>query len=282
MSRIARVGAKACDARAGSDQCDLLVGASLERQEAAAILNFVLEQTDRALSCAQSQLAGLGVVGDVGGIDLTGVRVLEEPGAELQREYPHASCIDVLRRDQPGACQSRQIAIGRAVRELAVHARMERARGRGRQVCRHVVQRLQVLDRVVVAYHRAAELPFAPQHVVQQPAVDVRGQSVDLVVGRHDGGDVRAPHHLAKRREKVLAQLALAEHGRPDVFARLWLTVTGQVLERGEDIQRLQRTLIAGQARHGGHPHFRADMRTLAESLFDTPPARIAGHVDDR
>ena len=88
--------------------------------------------------------------------------------------------------------------------------------------------------REVVADHGAFEAHFAAQHVVQQPAVHVRGHAVDLVVRRHHCLRIAALDRRLERREEHFAQDALGDIGRADIGAALGLAVAGHVLQRRE------------------------------------------------
>ena len=65
------------------------------------------------------------------------------------------------------------------------------------------------------------------------------------------------------------------------VLARLGLAVAGHVLQRGEDLACGERAALALQAEHRSHAHLAAQVRILAECLFDAAPAWIARDVHD-
>src|SRR3546814_13155892 len=64
--------------------------------------------------------------------------------------------------------------------------------------------------------------------------------AVDLVVRRHHRRNAGAADHFLERREEILAQFAFGKRRGADIGAALGLAVPGQVLERREDVLRLE------------------------------------------
>ena len=140
----------------------------------------------------------------------------------------------------------------------------------------------QLFDAVIVADDGALVAPLAAQHGPEQPRIGVRGNAVDLVVGRHQGTHIRAAHRLFERRKEVFAQRAFGNLRRPDIGAAFGLSVPGKVLERGEHLSVGERKRIALIALDRGNTHLADQIRVFAERLLDATPARIARDVDDR
>ena len=180
----------------------------------------VLEQDYRLDRGLEGERAGLGVVGD--GLCLLRVRVrlLEESGDEFQPQHAAHRCVElVLRNPSLRECE-RQQGIGLPIRQIEVDACLERTDRGAQRIGSSVMHIDQLLDREVVADDCAFEAHFAAQHVVQQPAIRVGGDAVDLVVRRHHRLRIAAPHRGAERREEDLAQNAFGDVGRSDIACR--------------------------------------------------------------
>ena len=69
----------------------------------------------------------------------------------------------------------------------------------------HVVEVLQAADAEVVGHGDAGESELSPEQLGQQLVRAMQGESVDLVVGRHDGADARLVDDGAERRSDDVA-----------------------------------------------------------------------------
>src|SRR3546814_5381581 len=102
--------------------------------------------------------------------------------------------------------------------------------------------------------------------------------AVDLVERSHHRRNARAADHFLERREEILAQFAFGKRRGADIGAALGLAVPGQVLERREDVPRLEHARAPRplQSLDRGDAHLADEIGVFAERLLDPAPARIA------
>ena len=161
------------------------------------------------------------------------------------------------------------------MRELDVDARLEGERARLADRAGHPVHDLRERDRPVVRDHDALEPPLVAQHARQQPRVRRDRQPVDVAVGVHHRARAALPDRHLERREQHVAQRARADRDRRVVPSRLRRRVPGEVLQRRDDVARLQPADVCG-ADHADQ------IGVLAERLLDAPPAVVAHDVEHR
>ena len=225
----------------------------------------------------QGQLAGLGVAGQaLGGLRIR-IGVLEQPCQELETQAARHGLVDKRLVDDTRAHLLDQQQIGVAVRELDVDTRRQRLRRRILERLRHVMPPDELGDRVVVGHHHPFESPFTAQHVTQQPLVDVRRNTVDLVVGGHDELGTGLLDRPLEGREEDLAQDAFGDVGRTHVGATLGLAMARHVLQRRKDPILRQRQGPALEATHGGEPHLGDQKGVFAIGFLDAAPTRFTG-----
>src|SRR5690606_28217624 len=204
------------------------------------------------------RVAGKGdAFGTVGTARLLAVRpgVFEQAGVELHRQESADRLVDGGHWNAAGSDRFGQGPEAGAFGKVDVDPSAQGDLRRFAIVLGDMMEARKILDCVVVGDDRAPETPFAAQDPVEQPAVRVARNAVDLVVAGHHRVDAGAPDDLFERREEELAQLALAERGRGDVDAGFGLPVPGHVLERGEDLVRRKRAADA----HALKPFDRGD-----------------------
>ena len=250
---------------------------AVERQSA-----VVLEENDALLRRLHGHGASLGVVRDFLSVARVGVRMLEEAPQELESQHPPHGRVDLGLCDFPLRQRLRQIGEGLPVRHVVVHAGMQRARGRVRQIAGHVMQRHELLDALVIGDHDALESPLVAQHVGQHPAVGMGRNAADLVVGGHHHLGVGLLDRRTELRQIHLQQRPLGELCRTHVRAGFRHAVSRHVLQRCEDAIGAERQRVTLQAAHLRNSHPAGDVGILAERLLDPSPARIAPQIDDR
>ena len=129
---------------------------------------------------------------------------------------------------------------------------------------------------------RTAEAPLLPQHAIEQPVIDVRGDTVDLVVGCHHASHMGFLDGRLKRHQEILADDSFGVVAGRGVGAALRHSMHGKVLGSGENVLAIDQIFIALEALDGGHADARGEIRIFAVGLFRAAPARVARNVEDR
>ena len=246
-----------------------------ERQEPA----FVPQQHHRPLRGEPRFLAVLGQCDNLRQLRLVGVRLLEEPHTNLDRENGPHGCVDVGQLqcavlDEPGEV----LRVGVAG-HVHVEARTQRAEGRVAPVAGEALDD-EVPDGHRVADDEALEPPLAPQDVAQQEAVPAGGDIVEVHVGAHKRPDAGL-HCGLEGREVDVAQLALGQVDRIVVAPAVRRAVTREVFGTGHDmIGRAERRPL--EAAHLGGRHGRTQEGIFAGALDDAAPAGVTGDVEHR
>ncbi len=252
--------------------------ARVEREQAL----VVLEQNDRFARRLAGQRDRIGRLGlGRGGLDVD-IGVFEQPGVELELENTAHRLVDLRLANPALADQLGQQRIGLRVGGLEVDGRVERADRRVAEIVEQLVPRHQLADREIVAEHHALEAPFLAQHVVEQPAIGMARDAVDLVVRGHHRHHRQLGHGALERREEDFAQRAFGDGGGADIGAALGLAVPGHVLERHIDLVLGERQRGALEAADRCEAHLADQIGVLAIGLLDPAPARIARDVDHR
>ena len=210
--------------------------------------------------------------------------IVEQSGVELHGQETAHCGVDLIHRNAALVHALHEVFEACALRQVDIDTRFQSQFGGGGIIGHDLVQAGEVFDRVIIGDDGAFVIPFAAQHVIQQPAVRVRRDTVDLVVACHDGVDCGARHHLFERREEHFAQGALADLGRADIGAAFGLAMARHVLESGHDLAIFQLPIgaHAGQALDRGYAHLSDKIGVFAKCLLDPAPARIARDVDNR
>ena len=108
----------------------------------------------------------------------------------------------------------------------------------------------------------------------------VHRDAVDVVEGRHDGGDAGVDGRLERPQVQV-AQGVLADADRVVVAAAGGEAVAGEVLGARREPVGVAR-VVALEAAHEAGREAAREHRGLAERLGDPAPARLLGDVDHR
>ena len=137
---------------------------------------------DRFTRCLQCQRACFGVVRDGLRVFHIGIRLLEQASEELQPQHATGGLVDLGLGHEALLERLRQQCKGFAVRQIGIDTSLQCAHRCAQRIGRGLVNVDELLDREVVADHRAFELHFAAQDVLQQPAVHMRGHAIDFVV----------------------------------------------------------------------------------------------------
>ncbi len=242
----------------------------------------VLEEHDRLAGRLQGQRPGRRRAGDLvrpGGIH---ERVLEQAQLELLAQQPPHGVVDRGLGHLLLLHLLDQRVVRLHVRQLHVHGGRQRLARRVGVVRGHPVPAGELADGLPVRDDGAVEAPLLAQHVVEHPAVGVRGDAVDLVVRGHQAAGVPLLHGHLERGEEDVAQRPLAEGRRAHVRPGLRLAVPGHVLERGDHAVGRDRPAAPLEAAHRRQAHPRHQVRVLAVGLLEAAPARVAGHVHHR
>ena len=225
------------------------------------------------------------VADDPLGLDGIDVRILEQPELELRAQHRPQALVEqrLGNGSLANELQQRRVAVG--VRQLDVDARPDGERRRLLRVVREVVAvqlgaLVQLADREVVRHHEAAESPLLPQDLVEQPAVGVRRDPVDLVVGGHDAQRAPLDDRAAERGEEDVAQHPHRDVDRGAVRPGLRLAVRREVLHRGDQVPLVAEPAVSLEAADGRHAHAADEVRILAEGLLGAPPPRVARDVE--
>src|SRR3546814_6326562 len=96
--------------------------------------------------------------------------------------------------------------------------------------------------------------------------------AVDLVVRRHHRRNAGAADHFLERREEILAQFAFGKRRGADIGAALGLAVPGQVLERREDVPRLEH-------RSEEHTSELQSLMRISYAVFCLKKKKLSNHI---
>src|ERR1043166_4460626 len=145
-----------------------------------------------------------------------------------------------------------------------------------------MVQRYQVIYGKVVGDDHTLESPLMAQHVIEEVPVSVRGDSIHLVVGRHEAGSVGLLNGGLERFEEVFANDTLRVIAWRNVGAAFGLAMHGEVFSRGHDVRLVDGRAVTLKPRDGGHPEAGRRVRFPAVIFFRAPPARSGSQVEYR
>jgi hypothetical protein len=239
---------------------------------------FVGEQHDALQRCRPRDRERRGGSGgrERGGIR---IRVLEQPELELDAKDPAHRAIDQAFVELAGPDERGQ------VRDVGVAVHLHVDPGGHRFPRRLAVADRQAVDAqlshgVPVAHHEAAEVPLVLEDPSDQALVGRCRHAVHFAERRHDGRSTSLDRG-AERRQVHVAQFVLAQVGSGIVAAALDGPVAGEMFGAGGDCTGPAevRPLEAPQHRDAEDA---GEVRILAETLRDAPPAWIPANVEHR
>ncbi len=214
-----------------------------------------------------------------------GQRMVEHAREELQCQHVPHQLIHPGHADLAALHQVR--TVGRVGGELAgdldahldVHARRERE-PRGVRTVGRETEVLELLDRLVVADHRAAESPFLAQDRAEEIGIPAGGHAVERVERAHHRRGARVDRGLVRRQIDV-AKLLLRHVDRVVLPASRRRAVRREVLHGGGHLVQRAEVAALVTADLRGRDR-RAEERVLAGALDHTSPARVPADVDHR
>ena len=212
------------------------------------------------------------------------VWIFEQAGAKFQGQHPRAGRIDQRLLDTPFVHRVDQRRKRHAFGQFAVDPGNERLARCVLEIVGYTMKCGQFVHAAIIADDRAIEAPFSAQDLSQQPSVGVAGNTIDLVIARHDAADGRTPDDFAKWGEEVLSQVAFRNLGRSYIVACFGLAVAGHMLECCEDLAvgQLLELAFTLQTLDGRYAHFPDQIGVLAPGFLDPTPTRITDDVDNR
>ena len=173
----------------GADHRQRAELAPIERQEPA----LVLQQDDGPPRRFKRQGTMLIAVGDGQGCSLVYKGILEQAKLELDAQDLRHGFIHPFHGDVSSL--NRPFQVAEAATQLHVHAA---GKGLDRGIAlagSDPVQAVQIVHAPAIGDDEALEAPFAAQQVLQQPGVDMRRHTVDLIVGSHHRANPAFAHN---------------------------------------------------------------------------------------
>ena len=262
----------------GPDYGDGFQLLQIERQE----MIVVLEQHNRFLRHLQSQLLMLRAIRDVLGIVRIDVGIFEQAEAELRLQHAFYGLIQFRFGHPALANLVQKRGVYRTIGQVVVHARGQRLSRGLREVGSHVVSLHQHLQAISVRGHVASETPFLAQHAIEQPAVDMVRDAVDLVVRGHHTANLCLFDGGAERHKKGLTQIPLRKIGGCGVGAALRLAMGSEVLGRRHHVMPVNRPRSALQPVDGRHAHVGDEVGVFTIGFFGASPTWITRQIQHR
>ena len=262
------------------DDCQILDCGAVERQRV-----VIIFQKDNALF---RRLAGeravLRRVHDLLGFFGSGaVGVFEKPEDELVAQDAGDGLIEHGFLDRAAFHQFGEMLEAIVVLfggQFEIHACVDRAARRFGVVLADELTVDHAAYAVVVRDDITVESPLAAEDVREQPAVDVAGNAVDLVVGGHDRADVGLLDGDFKRIEMHVAEDSLREIRGGHVGAPLRLAVAGEVFEAGQQVLPADVFVTTLQSLHRGDANAGNQIGILTVKLVKSPETRLAREIE--
>lgn len=137
---------------------------------------------------------------------------------------------------------------------------------------------LQALDGVGVGDDKAFEAPLVSEDIGEEPVVASGGHIIEVHVGRHDGCCTGVDGGVEWFQIDVL-ELGIGDVGGVVIAASLGSTVSGEVLDGGEDMVG-SADVVALKAANLSGGKGRAEVGVFACTFDDASPTGIAGDIN--
>src|SRR5690606_31186194 len=120
--------------------------------------------------------------------------------------------------------------------------------------------------------------PSVAQQLLDQEFTAAARLSVQSIVCRHDGFDLRLFHDGFERGKVAFEQILLGGHSVEFVAQGLWAAVDGEVLGASRRFQKPW--MIALEPSDEGDSHTARQVGVFTVSFLSAPPARVPQQVD--
>src|SRR2546430_7286258 len=137
----------------------------------------------------------------------------------------------------------------------------------------------QHLQTVAIGCDKAAEAPLLAEHFIEEPMINVRRYTIDLVVGSHHAAHMAFLDSRLKWNQKILANNAFRIVSRGSIGPAFGLSVHREVLHSRNHMMAVDIECISLQPPYACDRHARNQIRILTISFFRASPATIACQI---